>query len=150
MKKGFTFIEVIISVLIISLLVLAISGLTSMSIKMNLESTEMDERFNLVRSVCEMYKSNTDNYSNPGAEINIYKYINNLSDIQSISDLIINKNGDYNDSDFNRIINGSVGFKYTLILKIKKMPDAENMEALWVEVVRNDVKLMKTSMNAAK
>lgn len=150
MKKGFTLIEVIIAVLIISLMILSISGLVSMSLKMNSEADKMSESFNIARSICEMYKSNTDTYSNPGTEINIYKYINTLWDIQSINDLIINKNGDYIEADFNEIINGSSGFKYTLILKIKKIANSEKMEALWIEIIKNDGELMKISMNAAK
>lgn len=150
MKKGFTLIEVIIAISMIALLILVISGLSSMSIKMNQETNKMDESFNIARSICEMYKSNADNYSIIGTEINIYKYINNLSDINSINNLITNKNGNYDVSEFDEITNSNTGFKYTLILKIKRISNPENMEVLWIEVVKNDEKHMKISMNAAK
>lgn len=150
MKKGFTLIETIIAIAMISFLILAISGLTSLSIKMNLEANRKDEIFNIARSICEIYKSNMDNYSSDGTEINIYKYVNNLSDIQSINNLILNKDGNYNESNYNNIINSNNGFKYTLILKIKKTLTVEDMEVLGIEVVRNDGELMKISMNAAK
>jgi prepilin-type N-terminal cleavage/methylation domain-containing protein len=150
MKNGFTLIETIIAISMISLLILAIYSLTSLSIKMNLEANRKDEIFNIARSICEIYKSNNDNYSNSENEINIYKYVNSLSGIQSINNLILNKDGYYNESNYNKILNSNNGFKFTLILKIKKISTVENMELLYIEVVRNDGELMKISMNAAK
>jgi prepilin-type N-terminal cleavage/methylation domain-containing protein len=150
MKNGFTLIETIIAISMISLLILAIYSLTSLSIKMNLEANRKDEIFNIARSICEIYKSNNDNYSNSENEINIYKYVNSLSGIQSINNLILNKDGYYNESNYNKILNSNNGFKFTLILKIKKISTVENMELLYIEVVRNDGALMKISMNAAK
>lgn len=149
MKKGFTLIEIIISIALISLLILSISGLISISIKMNLEADKRDKCFNIAGSICEIYKAASDTYSNSGTEISIYKYINDLSDFQSINNVIQNKDGEYTESNFTEIINNSNGFKYTLILKIKKLQNIENMECLWIDVVRND-NLMKISMNIAK
>lgn len=150
MKKGFTVIEVIVAVSVIAMLILVISGLTSMSIKMNLQTSRLDESFNIASSICEIYKSNTDTYSSIENEVKIYKYINSLSDIQSINNLILNKTGDYTETNLDGIINGNTGFKYTLILKIKKISSAEGMEALWIQVIKNDGKQIKISMNAAK
>lgn len=150
MKKGFTLIEVIITIAMISLLILSISCLTSLSIKINLKADRRDEIFNIARSVCEIYKSDSNYYSNIGTDINIYKYVNSLTDIQSINNLILNKNGNYIEPNYNEIINDGKVYKYTLILKIKRILNTGNMEMLCIEVIRNGEELMKISMNAAK
>lgn len=150
MKKGFTLIEVIVAIAMISLLILAITGLTSMSIKMNLEANKRDESFNVARSICEIYKSSSDTYSSVETEVNIYKYINSLSEVQSINHIIENKDGYYNEANYNEVINGNNCFKYTLILKIKRILNNENMEGMWIELLRNDGELMKIKMNIAK
>lgn len=150
MKKGFMLIEVIIAVSIIAMLILVISQIISMSIKMNLKAYKMDEEFNIARGVCEMYISDTDTYTGIDSEINIYKYLNNISEIQSINQLIASPNGQYNESNLNEIINSNREYKYTLILKIKRISNSENMEALWVDVINNIGTPTKVSMNAAK
>lgn len=150
MKKGFTLIEAIITVAMVSLLILAISGLTSMSIRTNIKASKRDESFNIARGICEIYKANTDNYSVAETEISIYKYINSLLDIQSINEIIRSKDGDYLEEDYDEVVNGNNGLKYTLILKIKRITSMEEMEIIYVEIVRNDGEQFKISFNAAK
>lgn len=150
MKKGFTLIEVIVAIAAIAMIILAISGLTSISIKMNREADRRDESFNIARSLCEIYKSDSTFYSSAGTEINIYKYINSLSDVESINSIIQSKNGEWCESNYEEIISNNSGFKYTLILKIKRIQNIEEMEGLWIEVIRNDSGLIIVKMNTAK
>jgi prepilin-type N-terminal cleavage/methylation domain-containing protein len=150
MKKGFTLIEVIISIALVCILILAIAGLSVMSAKTAQTAKERDEVFNIARSICEIYKSNSSFYSSPGSEVNIYKYINNVSDIEGINSLINNRDGYYSESNFNQIINANQTFKYTLILKIKRISSDIDMETLSVEAVKNDGKITRIKLTAAK
>lgn len=150
MKKGFTLIEVIVAIAAAALLILAISGLTGISLRMNRETSVSDEGFNIARSICEMYKSEDDMYSGTGDEIYVFKYINNLSDIHSVKGIIQNKDGDFYEGNYEDIITEGSDFKYTLILKIKKLEVIEDMEGLWIVIVRNDKKLVGFKMNTAK
>ncbi len=150
MKKGFTLIEIIVAVAAIALMILAISGLTGISIRMNKEALKKDESFNLARSICELYKSDDCIYSGTEAELNIYKYVNSLSDVLSINSIVENKDGNFNEGNYGEIIAEGREFDYTLILKFKRIEGVEEMEGLWVEVIRNDNRLIKQRMNIAK
>lgn len=150
MKKGFTLIEVIVAIAAIVLLILAISGLTGISLRMNGKTSNMDESFNIARSICEMYKSEDNILKGTETELNIYKYINGLSDIQSIEGIVESRDGSLREGNYDEIHTGSSDLKYTLILKFKKLDGMEEMEGLWIEVIRNDNRSLKQRMNIAK
>lgn len=83
-KKGFTLIETIISMMLISLLILLICCINLYALKLNKAARKNDNAFNIARGVCEMFKKEELSISS----LNIYVTLDDVEEIGSLNDVL--------------------------------------------------------------
>lgn len=91
MKKGFTLVEVVVSIAIIAILILSIASLNMSSIRTNKMVRQKDNAYNIAKAICEMYKSDNDCSYVPGSTT---VHINSIDDIKDINTLITSPDTD--------------------------------------------------------
>lgn len=94
MRRGFTLIEVIISVALVAILILTVSSMNLFSVRTNRSTRGRDGAFNLARGLCELYKVQEleDSLYNHGA---VFKYLSSIEDIENINDIFEDSEGIY-------------------------------------------------------
>lgn len=85
-KKGFTIIETIISIMLISLLILLVCCMNLFSLKLFKMTRNNDNAFNIARGVCEMFKK--EELSLYGDSLNIYITLNDVGEIESLNEVL--------------------------------------------------------------
>lgn len=112
-KKGFTIVEVIISIAILAILILVIGNSNITTFKINGRVRKRDKLFNTAKGICELYKAwNIDAYD--GSYKKVYYNYNDIYDIEGLEYLFLNGDMEYK-SDGNR---------YTLLLELSRLPIA--------------------------
>lgn len=91
MKRGFTLIETVISLALVAILIVAVSGVNMMSIRVNSKTRGRDSAFNTARGICEIFRSENEVYEEYG--IWVYKYIDDIGEIGSIKWIFQNRDG---------------------------------------------------------
>lgn len=117
MKKGFTLIETIVSIGLVAMLVVVLSGLNLMSIKVNYQTKSRDGSFNLARGICEVFKSENGIYGRSEA-VRIFKYIDDVSEIKNIGEIIINADGSFEEISLCYISDSK---RFTAFIEIEEM-----------------------------
>lgn len=115
MKRGFTLIETIISIGLITMLIIAVSSVNMMSVKMNASTRGRDSAFNIARGICEVFRSEDEIYEE--YNVRVYKYIDDINEISNIKYLFENRDG--NASDDSTAIGGNTK-RYTVFIELEK------------------------------
>lgn len=116
MKKGFTLVEVIVSIALLAILLISVSFLNLMSIRMNIEARQRDKVFYIAKGICEMYRAEDIRFTEDLYK-SVYKGIDDLSEVTGIVDILKNNDGIYNDGDN---IVPVVEKKYIVLLSLQK------------------------------
>lgn len=113
-KNGFTMVEAVVSTAIIAILLLSISSSNLLSIRTSEDTIQMDEEFNIARSICEEFKCENVNVGNSQTVL----YIDNLSEIPQDIVGIINNSEKINTIDYMSIKQrNTCNKKYALLIK---------------------------------
>ncbi|TDT61965.1 prepilin-type N-terminal cleavage/methylation domain-containing protein [Fonticella tunisiensis] len=137
MEKGFTLIEVVASIAIIAMLVLAIGALNSGNIKTNKTTLNRDSSFNIAMAICEKFKSEATTVDEKTAVL----YINSLNDLDGyiITDLV-NSTTETPNTDIQSIRDGNSSHKlYAVVIEgFNKTIGGVNLNMLKVKVITMD------------
>ncbi|EYE89734.1 hypothetical protein Q428_01390 [Fervidicella metallireducens AeB] len=115
-NKGFTLVEVIVSIALLAILLISVSILNLMSIRMNIAARQRDKVFYIAKGICEIYSSEDINFTEDLYK-SVYKGIDDLSEVTGIVDIFKNNDG---------ICTGvedeipAVGKKYMVLLSLQK------------------------------
>lgn len=85
-KKGFTLIETIVSMMLISLLILLACCMNLFALKLFKMTRKNDDAFNIARGACEMFKK--EELSLEGDLLNIYIALNEVGEIESLNEAL--------------------------------------------------------------
>lgn len=114
-KKGFVFIEIIISIMAISMLVVVICSINIMVLRINVMNKKSGEAFNIARGVCELFKAENNEFSDDELST-LYIPVQSLDDIESIDEIF--KNINMFPKSLNSAVEGKK--KYVLMLNLSK------------------------------
>lgn len=100
-KKGFTLIEAAAAAAVISSILISICNLYIRNINIYKMSEEKDTAFNIARTVCEIYKSESKNINNEFTAL----YVNDIEEIPTDLNMLVNKSTSISKDDIDTVIN---------------------------------------------
>lgn len=115
MKRGFTLIETVISLALVAILIVVVSGVNMMSIRVNSITRGRDSAFNTARGICEIFRSEDEVYEEYDKWV--FKYINDAGEIESIKWIFNNRDGI---SENGKLAAGGSDKRYTVLVKLEK------------------------------
>jgi prepilin-type N-terminal cleavage/methylation domain-containing protein len=151
MKKGFTLVEVIISIALIAILVLSISSLNAMSFKTNKMVRQRDNAYNIAKAICEAYKADKHSYSLSTTKA--YANIESLNDIDitNVDNMVSGM------TECNGVADDAVPVdtskKYNVIIEFENTTASYNkplLHIIHVTVTNNDNDKKKVKLSEAK